>query len=166
VSGAGKNPKPAWHFPARYETMNAYKISGHQHVFEIERELSRLAGRAITITFTPHAIPLCRGILSTIYGELKNGQSIKTIEEAYRSFYKEDRFVRVFGPDKPQMSIYMRGTNFCNISINLDERTNKLIVVSLIDNLVKGQAGSAVQNMNLMCGIDETEGLMHPGIFP
>jgi N-acetyl-gamma-glutamyl-phosphate reductase len=166
VSGAGKNPKPTWHFPARYETMNAYKISGHQHVYEIERELSRLAGRTITITFTPHAIPLCRGILSTIYADLKQGQGLKSIEEAYRAFYGKDKFVRVFGPDKPQMSVYMRGTNFCNLSINVDERTNKLIVVSLIDNLVKGQAGSAVQNLNLMCGLDETEGLMHPGIYP
>jgi len=166
ISGAGKNPKPTWHFPARYETMNAYKISGHQHVYEIERELSRVAGRDITITFTPHAIPLCRGILSTIYADLKPGLTAKTIEEAYRGFYSKDAFVRVFGPDKPQMSVYMRGTNFCNLSINVDERTNKLIVVSLIDNLVKGQAGSAVQNLNLMCGLDETEGLMHPGIYP
>ncbi len=166
VSGAGKNPKPTWHFPARYETMNAYKISGHQHVYEIERELTRLAGKTVVITFTPHAVPLCRGILSTIYAQLRDGKGIKEIEEAYREFYRRDSFVRVFGPEKPLMSIHLRGTNFCNISLNVDERTGKLIVVSLIDNLVKGQAGSAVQNMNLMCGFDETEGLMHPGIYP
>jgi N-acetyl-gamma-glutamyl-phosphate reductase len=146
--------------------MNAYKISGHQHVYEIERELSLLAGQDIKVTFTPHVVPLCRGILTTIYGQLNEGQNLKTAEEAYRSFYKNDTFVRVFGPEKLQVSINVRGSNFCNISVNVDERTGKLIVVSLIDNLMKGQAGSAVQNMNIMFGLDETEGLLHPGSFP
>ena len=166
VSGAGKTPNPTFHYPARYESMNAYKISGHQHVYEIERELSLLAGQDIKVTFTPHVVPLCRGILTTIYGQLNEGQNLKTAEEAYRSFYKNDAFVRVFGPEKLQVSINVRGSNFCNISVNVDERTGKLIVVSLIDNLVKGQAGSAVQNMNIMFGLDETEGLLHPGSFP
>jgi N-acetyl-gamma-glutamyl-phosphate reductase len=146
--------------------MNAYKIAGHQHVYEIEKELSILAGRPITVTFTPHVVPLCRGILSTIYAQLNTGQTLKTVEEAYRAFYKDDVFVRIFGPETPQASINVRGSNFCNISLNLDERTGKLIVVSLIDNLVKGQAGSAVQNMNVMLGLDETIGLAHPGFYP
>ena len=166
VSGAGKTPNPTFHYPARYESMNAYKISGHQHVYEIERELSLLAGRNIKVTFTPHVVPLCRGILTTIYGQLNEGRNLKTVEEAYRSFYKNDVFVRVFGPERPQVSTNVRGSNFCNISLNMDERTGKLIVVSLIDNLIKGQAGSAVQNMNIMFGLDETEGLLHPGSFP
>jgi len=166
VSGGGKNPTPAFHYPARYDSMNAYKISGHQHVYEIERQLSLLAGQEIKITFTPHVVPLCRGILTTIYAQLREGHDIKKIEEAYRNFYKDDVFVRVFGPEKPQASVNVRGSNFCNISLNVDERTGKLIVVSLIDNLVKGQAGSAVQNMNIMFGLDETEGLLHPGIYP
>ena len=166
VSGAGKTPNATFHYPARYEAMNAYKISGHQHVYEIERELGLVAGQDIKVTFTPHVVPMCRGILTTIYGQLTQGQNLKTVEDAYRSFYENDVFVRVFGPEKPQVSTNVRGSNFCNISLNVDDRTGKLIVVSLIDNLMKGQAGSAVQNMNIMFGLDETEGLLHPGIFP
>ena len=166
VSGAGKNPSPAFHYPARYDAMNAYKISGHQHVFEIERELSLISGTDIKITFTPHVVPLARGILSTIYGNLNGMQDIKEIIDVYVSFYKDSGFVRIFGPEKVLISTDVRGTNFCNLSINVDERTGKLIVVSLIDNLVKGQAGSAVQNMNIMFGLDETAGLLKPGRYP
>ena len=166
VSGAGKKPGPTFHYPARYDAMNAYRISGHQHVYEIERELGIVAGADLKITFTPHVVPLARGILTTIYAQLREGRGIVSIVDAYRSFYSNDRFVRVFGPETPQISTNVRGSNFCNLSLNVDERTGKLIVVSLIDNLVKGQAGSAVQNMNVMFGIDETAGLMHPGIYP
>ncbi len=166
VSGAGKTPNLTFHYPARYESMNAYKISGHQHVYEIEKELSILASQDLMITFTPHVVPICRGILTTIYAQLNEGINLKSVEEAYRSSYKNDVFVRIFGPEKPQLSINVRGSNFCNISLNIDERTGKLIVVSLIDNLVKGQAGSAVQNMNIMFGLEETAGLLHPGIYP
>ncbi|MBW2083356.1 MAG: N-acetyl-gamma-glutamyl-phosphate reductase [Deltaproteobacteria bacterium] len=166
VSGAGKNPNPMFHYPARYDAMNAYKISGHQHVFEIERELGLVARKDIRVTFTPHVVPLCRGILSTIYAQLKENVDLKKIKESYEAFYGKDKFVRVFGPDKPQVSTAVRGSNFCNLSINIDERTGKLIIVSLIDNLVKGQAGSAVQNMNIMFGLDEGTGLMQPGIYP
>jgi len=166
VSGAGKKPSPTFHYPARYEAMNAYKISGHQHVYEIERELGLVAGKDITITFTPHVVPLTRGILSTIYGDLKPGQDIKTVEEAYRAFYRNEAFIRVFGPERALTSTDVRGTNFCNLSLNVDRRTGKLIVVSLIDNLVKGQAGSAVQNMNVLFGLEETTGLLRPGQYP
>ncbi len=166
VSGAGKNPSPTFHYPARYETMNAYKISGHQHVYEIERELGLIAGEEIFITFTPHVVPLSRGILTTIYGQLKDGQAIKNVEEAYRSFYRNEPFIRVFGPQNPLSSTDVRGSNFCNLSLNVDQRTGKMIVISLIDNLVKGQAGSAVQNMNILFGLAETAGLLKPGLFP
>jgi len=166
VSGAGKNPSPTFHYPARYDAMNAYRISGHQHVYEIERELGLIAGRDIRITFTPHVVPLCRGILTTIYAGLKPGQKIGDVLEAYRSFYSKDAFVRIYGPDVALNSTNVRGSNFCNLSLNIDDRTGKLIVVSLIDNLVKGQAGSAVQNMNIMFGLEETAGLMKPGLYP
>jgi N-acetyl-gamma-glutamyl-phosphate reductase len=166
VSGAGKKPSPGFHYPARYDTMNAYKVSGHQHVFEVERELSILAGEDVVMTFTPHVVPLCRGILTTIYGQLKPGNDLTRILEAYRSFYPEDLFVRVFGPESPQNTASVRGSNFCNLSVNVDERTGRLVVISHIDNLVKGQAGSAVQNMNIMFGFDEGAGLMRPGLFP
>ncbi|RLB18782.1 MAG: N-acetyl-gamma-glutamyl-phosphate reductase [Deltaproteobacteria bacterium] len=166
VSGAGKNPNPSFHYPARYDAMNAYKISGHQHVFEIEHELGVLAQKEIRITFTPHVVPLCRGILTTIYGQLKEGATISTVKEAYDAFYKNDLFVRIYGPEHPQVSTAVRGSNFCNLSLNMDPRTGKLIVVSIIDNLVKGQAGSAVQNMNIMFGLEEGAGLMQPGLYP
>lgn len=166
VSGAGKNPSPAHHYPARYEAMNAYRISGHQHVYEIERELGLCAGEEIRITFTPHVVPLCRGILTTIYGDLKDGQDIHTLLEVYRSFYRESAFVRIFGPEVALTSANVKGSNFCNLSLNVDERTRKLIVISMIDNLVKGQAGSAVQNMNIMFGLEETAGLLRPGQYP
>jgi N-acetyl-gamma-glutamyl-phosphate reductase len=166
VSGAGKTPSPTFHYPARYEAMNAYKISGHQHVYEIERELGLVAGQEIKITFTPHVVPLTRGILTTIYAQLKADSDIKTVQDTYGTFYTDETFVRISGPDTPQNSMYVRGSNFCNLSLSVDERTGKLIVVSLIDNLVKGQAGSAVQNMNIMFGIEETAGLLHPGRYP
>ncbi len=166
VSGAGKTPSPAFHYPARYEAMNAYKISGHQHVYEIEQELGLIAGKEIKVTFTPHVVPLTRGILTTIYAQIKDGLDVKTIQDTYESFYQDEAFVRIFGPAAPQSSMDVRGSNFCNLSLNVDERTGKLIVVSLIDNLVKGQAGSAVQNMNIMFGLEETAGLLRPGQYP
>jgi len=166
VSGAGKTPSPIFHYPSRYDSMNAYKLSGHQHVYEIEIELGLLAGQDIRITFTPHVVPLCRGILCTTYARLREGNDLKKVEDAYRSFYHNEPFVRVYGPDTFLTSTDVRGSNFCNISINVDDRTGRLIVVSLIDNLVKGQAGNAVQNMNVMFGLDETSGLLHPGIYP
>ena len=166
VSGAGKNPSSTFHYPARYDAMNAYKISGHQHVYEIERELARVADRDIKITFTPHVVPQCRGILMTIYAQLRGGQNLGTVQEAYQALYADEPFIRVFGPERPLMSTDVRGSNFCNLSLNVDQRTEKLIVVSLIDNLVKGQAGSAVQNMNIMFGFEETSGLFRPGLYP
>lgn len=166
VSGAGKSPSPTFHFPARYEAMNAYKVSGHQHVYEIERELGLLAGEDVNITFTPHVVPLCRGILSTLYARLAKGADPTAAEGAYREFYRNEPFVRVFGPSAALNSAHVRGSNFCNISVNVDQRTGNLIVVSMIDNLVKGQAGSAVQNMNLMFGLEETAGLASPGQYP
>jgi N-acetyl-gamma-glutamyl-phosphate reductase len=166
VSGAGKTPSPAFHYPARYEAMNAYKISGHQHVYEIERELSLIAGKEIRVTFTPHVVPLTRGILTTIYAQIKDGLDVKSVQDTYKSFYQDETFVRIFGPATPQSSMDVRGSNFCNLSLNVDKRTGKLIVVSLIDNLVKGQAGSAVQNMNIMFGLEETAGLLRPGQYP
>ncbi len=166
VSGAGKKPSPTFHFPARYEAMNAYKVSGHQHVYEIERELGLLAGQDITLTFTPHVVPLCRGILSTLYARLASGRDLAAALESYSEFYRKEAFVRVFGPEAPLTSTHVRGSNFCNLCVNVDERTGRLIVVSMIDNLVKGQAGSAVQNMNIMFGLQEATGLAEPGRYP
>jgi len=166
VSGAGKKPNPIFHYPARYDSMNAYKIASHQHVYEIERELSELAKNEIRISFTPHVVPICRGILSTIYARLDYGQDIGKVLDAYESFYEKERFIRIFKPGATLQTSYVRGSNFCNISLNVDQRTGMLIIISIIDNLVKGQAGNAVQNMNIMFGIDESAGLLTPGIYP
>ena len=135
-------------------------------MFEVERELGLLAGEPVVLTFTPHVVPLCRGILTTIYAQLKPGINLPMALDAYRSFFAEDVFVRVFGPESPQGTAHVRGSNFCNLSVNMDERTGKLVVISHIDNLVKGQAGSAVQNMNIMFNLEETAGLLKPGLFP
>jgi len=166
VSGAGKRPNPTFHYPHRYDNMNAYRIGMHQHVLEIEREFSLLTKQEIKVTFTPHVIPLTRGILSTIYGRLKERCDVKEVVQVYKEFYKKSPFIRIAGPEEPQQSFYVRGTNFCNLWINVDQRTNTLIVVSHIDNLMKGQAGNAVQNMNVMFGLAETTGLMRPGQYP
>jgi N-acetyl-gamma-glutamyl-phosphate reductase len=166
ISGAGKTPKPAFHFPARHEAVNAYKISGHQHVCEIERELTFAAGKQIRVTFTPHVVPVSRGIISTIYADLLPHIGIEQLRDAYDTMYSGEPFVRLFSRGETPSTADVRGSNFCNVSLNIDERTRKLIVISVIDNLLKGQAGNALQNMNIMMGLEETTGLMHPGNFP
>jgi N-acetyl-gamma-glutamyl-phosphate reductase len=166
VSGAGKKPSATFHYPARYEQMNAYKLAGHQHVCEIERELGLQAGRPVTVTFTSHVVPVCRGIMSTLYGTLKQAVSEADVLALYRAFYKNDAFVRVLESTAAVGSPHVRGTNYCNLVVSVDARTSRLRVVSYIDNLVKGQAGSALQNMNLLFGLPETMGLDRPGMFP
>ena len=166
VSGAGKNPHPLFHYPARYDSMNAYKIASHQHVYEMEMELGALAERKIRLSFTPHVVPLCRGILSTIYAKLDQGFGIKDVLDAYHEFYKGEMFVRIFKPGSLLQTAHVRGSNFCNICPNVDERSGRLIIISLIDNLVKGQAGNAVQNMNIMFGMEESAGISYPGMYP
>lgn len=166
VSGAGKTPSPLFHFPARYESMNAYKVTGHQHVYEIERELTIVSGKEVKITFAPHVVPLSRGIIATIYASLLPDVDMEHLMDAYQSMYSKEPFIRVFRHGEILSTTDVRGSNFCNISLNIDSRTGKLIVISVIDNLVKGQAGNALQNMNIMMGIEETMGLMYPGNFP
>ena len=166
VSGAGKKVSATFHYPARYEQMNAYKLAGHQHVCEVERELSLQAGREMRVTFTAQVVPVCRGILSTLYGTLTRPATEADVLALYREFYRESPFVRVLDSKAAVGTLHVRGTNFCNLVVSVDSRTNRLRVVSHIDNLMKGQAGSALQNMNLMCGLPETLGLMRPGIYP
>ncbi len=166
VSGAGKKPSPTFHYPARYEQMNAYKLAGHQHVCEIERELSALAGTEIKITFTAQVVPVCRGIMSCLYGELEPGINAQAVRDAYRDFYEGEPFVKIFDRDSGIGNMQVRATNRCLLIVDVDERTNRLRVVSHIDNLVKGQAGSALQNMNILMGLKETAGLDQPGRFP
>jgi len=166
VSGAGKKVNAAYHYPARYEQMNAYKLSGHQHVCEVERELSLQAGTDVRITFTAQVVPVCRGILSTLYGTLTRPATEAELVALYRDFFKDSPFVRVYGSSASIGTLNVRGTNFCNLVVSVDARVNRLRIVAHIDNLMKGQAGSALQNMNLMFGLDETVGLNRPGIYP
>lgn len=166
VSGAGKKPNPTFHYPNRYDQMNAYKLAGHQHVCEIERELGRLAGRPVRITFTAHVVPVARGIMSTLYAELLEPRSEGDLLDLYRTFYASSPFVRVWGSQAAIGTLQVRGTNRCHLVVSVDARVNRLRVVSYIDNLVKGQAGSALQNMNLLFGLPETMGLDHPGFYP
>jgi len=166
VSGAGKKVAPTFHFPARHECMNAYKLAGHQHVCEIERELGLLAQAKVTIIFTAHVVPVCRGIMSTLYGRLKKGIGEKDVMAAYSDYYKNETFVRIYGRDAAVTSMHVRGTNYCNLVVDYDARTHRIRVVSYIDNLMKGQASNALQNMNLLFGLAETTGLDRPGQYP
>lgn len=166
VSGAGKKPNALFHYPARYDHMNAYKLAGHQHVCEIERELGLLAGCEYKVTFTAQVVPVCRGIMSTLYGNLKQSMTEAEVLDVYKEFYKDDVFVRTYESSAAVGSLHVRGTNYCNLVVSVDERNGRLRVVSYIDNLVKGQAGSALQNMNLIFGLDESTGLDRPGMYP
>ena len=156
VSGAGRKVADEYLFTECNESARAYSVPKHRHLGEIEQELSSLAGTNVTISFTPHLIPLNRGMISTVYLSLA-----KTAGDAlalYRDFYKGEPFVRVTPllPDTKNVE----ATNFCDISVRVDPRTNRLIVVSAIDNLTKGAAGQAVQCLNLVCGYDESTGLL------
>jgi N-acetyl-gamma-glutamyl-phosphate reductase len=166
VSGAGKKVSPTFHYPARYEQMNAYKLAGHQHVCEVERELGLLAGRDMRVTFTAQVVPVCRGIMSTLYGNLTHPMTEVEVAAVYREFYRASPFVRVLESGAAAGTLHVRGTNFCNVVVSVDSRVNRLRIVAYIDNLMKGQAGSALQNMNLMCGLPENMGLARPGIYP
>ena len=156
VSGAGRKVADEFLFTECNESARAYEIPKHRHIGEIEQELSSLAGSSITISFTPHLIPLNRGIVSTIY--MSVAAKPDDALAVYQAFYKSEPFVRVT-PALPDTK-NVEATNFCDISVRIDPRTNRLVVVSVIDNLTKGAAGQAVQCLNLVCGYDETTGLL------
>lgn len=160
VSGAGRSPKLPFHFPECTENFKAYKVAGHQHTPEIEQELSGVAGEKITVTFTPHLVPMVRGILSTIYLRVNAGVDEAKLWDVYEGYYGREPFVRLLkSPELPETR-FVAESNFCDISFRLDKRTGRLVVISAIDNLVKGASGQAVQNMNIMMGFDETTGLL------
>ena len=166
VSGAGKKPAATFHYPSRYDHMNAYKLAGHQHVMEVERELGLLAGEKLNVTFTAQVVPTCRGIMSCLYGTLQPGIKPEKVMEAYKSFHKDNAFVRIFDRSAAIGTVHVRCTNYCNLIVDVDVRTNRLRVISHIDNLMKGQAGNALQNMNILFGLPETMGLDRPGQYP
>jgi N-acetyl-gamma-glutamyl-phosphate reductase len=166
VSGAGRSPSLAHHFPEVNEGIMAYKVGTHRHTPEIEQELSALAGKQITLSFTPHLVPMNRGILTTIYAKQLSASDTAQLYSLYQEFYKEASFVRMLPVGQFPNVRNVRGSNFCDIGVHADQRTGRAVVVTAIDNLVKGASGQAIQNMNLMMGFDEAEGLRFAGVFP
>ncbi len=166
VSGAGRTPGAMYHYPEANESITAYKVGQHRHTPEMEQALSTLAGEGVIVSFTPHLTPMNRGILTTAYAKLKKYKGPDTLLKLYAKFYRKDYFVRVLGKGNYPTVSAVRGSNFCDIGLYSDLRTGRVVVVSAIDNLVKGAAGQAVQNFNIMFGFEETEGLKHLGLFP
>lgn len=157
VSGAGRSTKIDNLFTEVNESLKAYGVATHRHTPEIEQELSNASNEKITLSFTPHLVPMNKGILATSYVNLKEFVTQKELYDLYKEEYKDAPFVRVID-DLPQTR-WVRGSNFCDIGIRVDERTNRIIVISAIDNMIKGAAGQGIQNMNIMFGIDERTGL-------
>ncbi|MDR1002576.1 MAG: N-acetyl-gamma-glutamyl-phosphate reductase [Oscillospiraceae bacterium] len=159
VTGAGRGLTQTSHYVDVNENFGAYKVAQHRHTPEIEETLSRMAGEKITVTFVPHLLPINRGILSTCYVKLKEGFTKEHLRAAYAHVYKDEPFVRIL-PDGLCAAVRnVKYSNICDISIHVDERTNTAVFCSAIDNMIKGAAGQAVQNMNIMLSIPETTGL-------
>lgn len=164
VSGAGRGLSVDFHFCECTESMKAYKVATHRHTSEIEQELSLVAGEDIVLSFTPHLVPMKRGIYATIYADLKEKKTKEELLAYYHECYDKEPFIRIYDSGLPE-SNHVAGSNFVDIALCVDERLNRVIIVSAIDNLVKGAAGQAVQNMNLLCGFEETKGLLDPGFY-
>lgn len=160
VTGAGRKPAQGTHYPELNEGMHAYKVAAHRHTPEIEQSLRRVCGgEEVRVVFTPHLLPVNRGILATCYARLKPGAALPQLRQAYEAAYAGEYFVRLL-PQGREADIHnVRYSNFCEISLHVDPRTNTFIAISAIDNMVKGAAGQAIQNMNLSFGIEETAGL-------
>lgn len=159
VTGAGRGLSQTTHYPDCNEAFSPYKVAAHRHTPEIEQTISGLAGEQATITFVPHLLPVNRGIVSTIYADLKQEISLEDIHRQYDSFYQNEQFVRVMPLGSFANLKNVTFSNMCDISLHLDVRTHRLIIVSAIDNMIKGAAGQAIQNMNLICGLPEDAGL-------
>ena len=161
VSGAGRSLALGSHFCEVNESFKAYKVGVHRHNPEMNAILSREAGESVSITFVPHLVPMTRGMLTTIYATPASGLTKQDIIDCYRKAYHRRPFIRLCPEDRLPDTLHVRGTNFCDIGFTLDEKNRRLILISAIDNLVKGAAGQAVQNMNLMLGFEETAGLLN-----
>ncbi len=161
ATGAGRGLSLTSHFTELNENFAPYKVGGHRHTPEIEETLGHMANEKVTVTFTPHLLPINRGIISTIYCNPKNPENINLneIHALYEECYKDKPFVNVLPLGETACTKNVRYSNYCNISLHLNHRKDQIIVVSTIDNMVKGAAGQAIQNMNIILGFDETEGL-------
>ena len=158
ISGAGRDPKPHLHFPEANESVTAYSVGVHRHTGEMIETTARLAGREVNVLFVPHLIPMDRGILATCYVRLSGARNTESLTAVYHDAYNTARFLRVSPSDQLPTTKQVMGTNFCDVAVRAVGDT--AVVIACIDNLVKGAAGQAVQNMNLMLGVDETFGLL------
>ena len=165
VTGAGRSAILPNLFCECTETMKAYKVAAHRHTSEIEQELSLIAGEEIILSFTPHLAPMKRGILATCYANLTSDKSCSEIIDIYKDFYKNEEFIRVYNEGELPEIKHISGSNYIGLGIVKDSRLNRVIVVSCIDNLIKGAAGQAVQNMNLLFDIPEKTGLESAGLY-
>ena len=159
VSGAGRSLAITSHYCEVNESFKPYKVAVHRHNPEMDAVLSREAQKPISITFVPHLVPLTRGMLTTIYAIPVKGLKLQDIADCYKTAYSLRPFIRLCPDNRLPDTLHVRGTNYCDIGFRLDERNQRVILISAIDNLVKGAAGQAVQNMNIMLGFDETTGL-------
>jgi len=167
TSGAGRTPAQPFMFCEVNESVKAYAITVHRHTPEIQQELSLISGKKVDILFTPHLIPMDRGILSTLYVRMKEKVPLSAVQKLYRDFYRNEPFVRILGNGVYPTTKAVKGSNFCDISIfKHDGHGQTLIIVSAIDNLMKGASGTAVHNMNIMYGFEETAGLLPSPPFP
>jgi N-acetyl-gamma-glutamyl-phosphate reductase len=166
ISGAGRAAKEASLFAEVSEGIHAYGVASHRHAPEIEQGLSRAAERPVIVNFTPHLMPMNRGILATIYVRLSDGATPDDLRAALDDRYRAEPFVRVVPKSLVPATRHVRGSNQCHIGVFADRIPNRAIVLSVIDNLVKGASGQAVQNMNLVCGLAETMALEQQPLFP
>ena len=166
VSGAGRDPSLATLFCEVNEGLKAYKVLDHRHCPEIEQELTRLAGESVGVIFVPHLIPVDRGILTSIYVVMQRKMDTEGLLAMYSEHYQDEPFVRICPQGVYPNVLDVRGSNFCDIGVKVADDGKRAVIISAIDNLVKGASGQAVQNMNLMCGFPEEEGLTHVALFP
>ena len=166
TSGAGRGAKVANLYCEVNESIKAYGVTTHRHTPEIEDQLSYASGEDVILNFTPHLVPMNRGILVTAYASLKKTVTYEDVKAIYDKYYKDEYFVRVLEKDVCPETRWVEGSNFVDVNFRIDPRTNRVIMMGAIDNLVKGAAGQAVQNMNLLFGLPENLGLEMPPVFP
>ena len=166
TSGAGRGAKVDNLYCEVNENIKAYGVASHRHTPEIEEQLGYAAGQKVTLNFTPHLVPMNRGILITAYASLKAEVGEEQVRAAYEKHYENERFVRVLKPGVCPQTKWVEGSNYVDVNFQIDPRTGRIIIMGAMDNLVKGAAGQAVQNMNLMFGLDENMGLMQAPMFP
>jgi N-acetyl-gamma-glutamyl-phosphate reductase len=166
VSGAGRGLTLVTHYPECNEDVRAYSPGVHRHAPEIDQELTRLAGKKTCVLFVPHLMPMTRGMLASIYAVAAKSVGTKELVELYRSFYKDEPFIRVLEEGELPSTKHVWGTNLCEISVSFESRSGKILIIGVIDNLLKGASGQAIQNMNVVFGFPETTGLQGIGIYP